>query len=79
MSFSENILRPFLPRISDHRFLQLMRVVIVGCGFGGLEAVDEVTERLLEHQRVGLGPYGAVADQPIDATAKPAFGRVIVR
>jgi len=29
VSFSENILRPFLPRISDHRFLMLMRAVIV--------------------------------------------------
>jgi SSS family solute:Na+ symporter len=29
VSFSENILRPFLPRISDHKFLQLMRVVLV--------------------------------------------------
>ncbi|MGZ5660238.1 MAG: sodium:solute symporter, partial [Usitatibacter sp.] len=25
-----NILKPFFPRISDHRFLHLMRVVIVG-------------------------------------------------
>ena len=30
VSFSENILRPFFPRISDQRFLHLMRVVIVG-------------------------------------------------
>ncbi|MGZ5081043.1 MAG: sodium:solute symporter family protein [Usitatibacter sp.] len=30
VSFSENILRPFFPRISDHRFLHLMRVVLVG-------------------------------------------------
>jgi Na+/proline symporter len=30
VSFSENILRPFLPRIGDKRFLHLMRVVIVG-------------------------------------------------
>ncbi|MGZ5038233.1 MAG: sodium:solute symporter family protein [Usitatibacter sp.] len=30
VSFSENILKPFFPRISDHRFLHLMRVVIVG-------------------------------------------------
>ena len=30
VSFSENILRPLLPRISDQRFLHLMRVVIVG-------------------------------------------------
>jgi Na+/proline symporter len=30
VSFSENILRPFFPRISDHKFLQLMRVVLVG-------------------------------------------------
>jgi Na+/proline symporter len=30
VSFSENILRPFFPRIGDHKFLQLMRVVIVG-------------------------------------------------
>ena len=29
VSFSENILRPFFPRISDHKFLQLMRVVLV--------------------------------------------------
>jgi solute:Na+ symporter, SSS family len=29
VSFSENILKGFFPRISDHRFLQLMRVVIV--------------------------------------------------
>jgi SSS family solute:Na+ symporter len=29
VSFSENVLRPLLPRIGDHRFLQLMRVVIV--------------------------------------------------
>ena len=30
VSFSENILRPFLPRIGDHAFLKLMRGVIVG-------------------------------------------------
>ncbi len=30
VSFSENILRPFFPRIPDHRFLNLMRAVIVG-------------------------------------------------
>ncbi|MEP7070699.1 MAG: sodium:solute symporter family protein, partial [Usitatibacter sp.] len=30
VSFSENILRPFFPRISDRRFLHLMRAVIVG-------------------------------------------------
>ena len=30
VSFSENILKPFFPRISDHKFLRLMRVVIVG-------------------------------------------------
>ena len=30
VSFSENILRPLLPRIGDQRFLHLMRVVIVG-------------------------------------------------
>jgi len=29
VSFSENILRPFLPHIGDHAFLKLMRVVIV--------------------------------------------------
>jgi len=29
VSFSENVLKPFFPRISDHRFLHLMRVVIV--------------------------------------------------
>ena len=29
VSFSENILKPFLPGISDHRFLQLNRVVLV--------------------------------------------------
>ncbi len=29
VSFSENILKPFLPRISDHRFLLLNRVVLV--------------------------------------------------
>ncbi len=29
VSFSENILRPFLPRIGDRRFLRLMRVVLV--------------------------------------------------
>jgi len=29
VSFSENILRPFFPGISDHRFLQLMRAVLV--------------------------------------------------
>lgn len=29
VSFSENILRPFLPRISDHAFLRLMRIVII--------------------------------------------------
>jgi Na+/proline symporter len=29
VSFSENILKPFLPRISDHRFLMLNRVVLV--------------------------------------------------
>jgi Na+/proline symporter len=29
VSFSENILRPFFPRIGDHKFLQLMRVVLV--------------------------------------------------
>jgi solute:Na+ symporter, SSS family len=29
VSFSENILRPFFPKISDHKFLQLMRVVLV--------------------------------------------------
>ena len=30
VSFSENILRPFFPRISDKQFLGLMRVVLVG-------------------------------------------------
>jgi Na+/proline symporter len=30
VSFSENILKPFLPGISDDKFLQLMRGVIVG-------------------------------------------------
>jgi solute:Na+ symporter, SSS family len=30
VSFSENILRPFFPGISDRRFLHLMRVVLVG-------------------------------------------------
>ncbi|MFZ3321735.1 MAG: sodium:solute symporter family protein [Usitatibacter sp.] len=30
VSFSENILRPFLPHIGDHQFLKLMRGVIVG-------------------------------------------------
>ncbi|HUL55351.1 MAG TPA: sodium:solute symporter family protein, partial [Usitatibacter sp.] len=30
VSFSENILRPFLPGIGDHKFLKLMRGVIVG-------------------------------------------------
>ncbi|HUL57287.1 MAG TPA: sodium:solute symporter family protein, partial [Usitatibacter sp.] len=30
VSFSENILRPFLPGISDRRFLHLMRAVLVG-------------------------------------------------
>src|SRR3982751_1025833 len=30
VSFSENILKPLLPGIGDHRFLQLMRVVLVG-------------------------------------------------
>ncbi len=30
VSFSENILRPFLPHIGDHEFLKLMRGVIVG-------------------------------------------------
>jgi Na+/proline symporter len=30
VSFSENILRPFFPNITDHKFLQLMRVVLVG-------------------------------------------------
>jgi Na+/proline symporter len=30
VSFSENILRPFFPRIGDHKFLQLMRVVLGG-------------------------------------------------
>ncbi|QJR13004.1 Osmoregulated proline transporter OpuE [Usitatibacter rugosus] len=30
VSFSENILRPFFPNIPDHKFLQLMRVVLVG-------------------------------------------------
>ena len=30
VSFSENILKPFFPRIPDHKFLNLMRVVIVG-------------------------------------------------
>jgi Na+/proline symporter len=30
VSFSENILRPFLPNINDHDFLKLMRGVIVG-------------------------------------------------
>jgi Na+(H+)/acetate symporter ActP len=29
VSFSENILRPFFPGITDHKFLQLMRVVLV--------------------------------------------------
>ena len=29
VSFSENILRPFFPHIGDHKFLQLMRVVLV--------------------------------------------------
>ncbi len=30
VSFSENILKPFFPHIPDHKFLNLMRVVIVG-------------------------------------------------
>src|SRR4029077_18352591 len=30
VSFSENILRPFFPKIGDHQFLTLMRVVLVG-------------------------------------------------
>jgi Na+/proline symporter len=30
VSFSENILKPFLPHISDHKFLMLNRVVLVG-------------------------------------------------
>jgi len=30
VSFSENIMRPLLPGISDQKFLQLMRVVLVG-------------------------------------------------
>jgi len=30
VSFSENILRPFFPNIPDQKFLQLMRVVLVG-------------------------------------------------
>src|SRR5437763_5913053 len=30
VSFSENILKPLLPGIGDHGFLQLMRVVLVG-------------------------------------------------
>jgi len=30
VSFSENILRPFFPNIPDHKFLQLMRIVLVG-------------------------------------------------
>ena len=30
VSFSENILRPFFPKITDHQFLTLMRVVLVG-------------------------------------------------
>jgi SSS family solute:Na+ symporter len=30
VSFSENILKPLLPGLTDHRFLQLMRVVLVG-------------------------------------------------
>jgi Na+/proline symporter len=30
VSFSENIVKPLIPRISDRRFLHLMRVVIVG-------------------------------------------------
>jgi SSS family solute:Na+ symporter len=29
VSFSENILKPFLPRISDHKFLMLNRIVLV--------------------------------------------------
>jgi SSS family solute:Na+ symporter len=29
VSFSENILRPFFPRITDHQFLKLMRIVLV--------------------------------------------------
>jgi len=29
VSFSENILKPFFPKIPDHKFLNLMRVVIV--------------------------------------------------
>ena len=29
VSFSENILRPFFPHLSDRRFLQLMRIVLV--------------------------------------------------
>ena len=29
VSFSENILRPFFPKITDHQFLTLMRVVLV--------------------------------------------------
>jgi Na+/proline symporter len=30
VSFSENILRPFFPKITDQQFLKLMRVVLVG-------------------------------------------------
>src|SRR6185437_3074679 len=30
VSFSENIVKPFLPNIGDRRFLHLMRVVLVG-------------------------------------------------
>jgi solute:Na+ symporter, SSS family len=30
VSFSENILKPFFPHLSDRKFLQLMRVVLVG-------------------------------------------------
>ena len=30
VSFSENILKPFFPGITDHQFLKLMRIVLVG-------------------------------------------------
>jgi Na+/proline symporter len=30
VSFSENILRPFFPRMNDHQFLKMMRIVLVG-------------------------------------------------
>jgi SSS family solute:Na+ symporter len=30
VSFSENVVRPFFPRMNDHQFLRMMRVVLVG-------------------------------------------------